>query len=104
LFWFTQPTHRSHFSIHWLDIATFAGIGGLWLWFFAKELSKEKHYVPLHDPRLHGEWPPHAAHDADKAGPREQRGGEEGGFEAHAGVEDSPIVPGGGGSGVAAHG
>jgi hypothetical protein len=82
LFWLTQPTHRSHFSIHWLDVASIVGIGGVWLWFWASEFRKTKEYVSLNDPRLHGEWPPHGNHRE-----LEQHGGDAHGIEAHAGTE-----------------
>lgn len=105
LFWFTQPSHRTYLSIHWLDIATFAGIGGMWMWMWTKELSKATTWVPENDVRLHGEWPPHEDHG--QAAPRSVRGGEEGGFESHAGVEMNRPVIGGSetaGGGVTAHG
>ena len=93
LFWVTQPTHRSHLTIHWLDIATFAGIGGMWMWMWTRELRKAKTWVPENDVRLHGEWPP--VEDHGQAEARANHGGEEGGFESHAGVETNRPVVGG---------
>lgn len=58
MFWYTQPSHRSHLTVNFLDIATFAGIGGIWLWAWTRELNKTKTWVPVNDTRLHGEWPP----------------------------------------------
>jgi hypothetical protein len=88
LFWFSQPTHRTHLGIHWIDIAAFAGIGGIWMWMWTKELSKAKTWVQENDVRLHGEWPPHEDHHA--AAP-----GDEVGPAAHAGVETNRPVVGG---------
>ncbi|MDE0098615.1 MAG: hypothetical protein OXM87_03220 [Truepera sp.] len=54
LFWFIIPTfERSGFQLSILDVALFVGIGGLWLWTFARSLGSRS-ILPLHDPRLAG--------------------------------------------------
>jgi hypothetical protein len=50
LFWTIVPLfHPEHLTIHWLDLAAPAGIGGIWLWLFLRELRAEP-LLPLHDP------------------------------------------------------
>jgi hypothetical protein len=40
LLWVLGPAlGRTHLSIHWMDLALFAGLGGLWLALFARELA-----------------------------------------------------------------
>ena len=39
------------FTLHWLDLATLVGVGGLWLAFFARQLQAMP-VLPLHDLRL----------------------------------------------------
>jgi len=53
VYWLVAPTFsiREHAaSVHWMDLAALAGIGGLWLWLFATGLKR----VPLlsGDPRF----------------------------------------------------
>jgi hypothetical protein len=40
-----------HFQLHWLDLATLVGVGGIWLAFFVRQL-RAMPILPLHDPRL----------------------------------------------------
>ena len=49
LFWLIVPAHESAFHLHWLDLVALAGIGGLWITVFSRELRKRS-LVPLHDP------------------------------------------------------
>lgn len=52
VWWMITPTfypHGLHFS--WLDFAAFIGVGGVWLFFFARNLES-KPLVPLNDPRF----------------------------------------------------
>jgi hypothetical protein len=52
LFWQVAPAfYEEQLTIHWLDIAAPVAIGGIWLWFFARQL-KDKPLLPLHDPNL----------------------------------------------------
>ncbi len=52
LFWLVAPAfHAQGISVHWLDVVTLLGIGGLWIAFFAWQL-KGKRLLPLHDSRL----------------------------------------------------
>jgi hypothetical protein len=53
LFWVVAPNFHHEFHVHWLDVAAPAGIGGVWLWFFLREL-KSRPVLPLRDPRLEG--------------------------------------------------
>jgi len=52
LYWLVMPTHHQdgiHFS--WMDITTFIGIGGLFLWYFWRRYSANA-VVPVNDPGL----------------------------------------------------
>ena len=52
VFWTLVPLFRPHgISIHWLDVVATAGIGGLWLWWFFRELRSHP-LLPLHDPYM----------------------------------------------------
>lgn len=60
LFWLTAPEFSPDaFRVHWMDVAAPAGIGGIWLAYFAWQL-KGRPLLPLGDPELaaaieHGE-------------------------------------------------
>lgn len=60
LFWMTAPEFSPDaFRVHWMDVAAPAGIGGIWLAYFAWQL-KGRPLLPLGDPELaeaieHGE-------------------------------------------------
>lgn len=52
LFWLVKPAFYSQgFSLHLLDILAPVGIGGIWLWFFIRQL-RGKPLLPLRDPRF----------------------------------------------------
>jgi hypothetical protein len=52
IFWTIGPLfHPSGFTVHWLDLAAPAGIGGIWLWLFLRELRSQP-LLPLHDPYM----------------------------------------------------
>jgi hypothetical protein len=52
VFWTLVPLFHPHgIAIHWLDLAAPAGVGGLWLWMFFRELRSQP-LLPLHDPYL----------------------------------------------------
>lgn len=56
LWWYITPTFRHELTLHWLDIACPIGLGGIWLWAWAREL-KGRLAVPVYDPRLRDDWP-----------------------------------------------
>ena len=49
LYWQTVPNFQDRITIHWLDFAALAGIGGVWLLVFARALSGPP-LLPVHDP------------------------------------------------------
>lgn len=52
LFWQIAPAfYEEQLTVHWMDLAAPVAIGGLWLWFFARQM-KDKPLLPLHDPGL----------------------------------------------------
>ena len=53
LYWLTQPSfsHGGGLHPHWLDLATMAAVGGLWVALFAWNL-KDKPLLALNDPRV----------------------------------------------------
>ncbi len=54
LYWLVAPAfHPGAFSLHWMDVLTPIGMGGIWIAVFVKQLQG-KSLVPLHDPRLAG--------------------------------------------------
>ena len=54
LMWLVVPAHEPAFHVHWLDLATLAGIGGLWVAGFSRQLRKRS-LLPLGDPEFHPE-------------------------------------------------
>lgn len=50
-YWQVAPNYHHHVTVSWLDFATLAAIGGLWLWFFVL-LFKRRPIVPFNDPYL----------------------------------------------------
>jgi len=52
VYWLIAPAFSpGQFAIHWLDLATVVGLGGVWLAAFVWQL-KGRPLVPLHDPSL----------------------------------------------------
>ncbi len=52
IFWLVMPNlQKHHFHFSWLDIATFIGIGGTFIYFVCKRLSSQP-IVPVNDPKL----------------------------------------------------
>lgn len=52
LFWLVTPTYSPRvMTIHWLDVVTFIGIGGVWLAMFCWQLQ-QRPLLPLRDPEL----------------------------------------------------
>ena len=50
LFWMIGPTFTGeHFHLSWMDLVAPVAIGGLWLAFFARELSRRP-LIPINDP------------------------------------------------------
>lgn len=54
LMWLVVPAHEPAVHVHWLDFATLAGIGGLWVAGFSKQLRKQS-LLPLGDPEFRAE-------------------------------------------------
>jgi hypothetical protein len=54
LMWLVIPAHEPEFHVHWLDLATLAGIGGLWVAGFSRQLRKRS-LLPLGDPEFRPE-------------------------------------------------
>jgi hypothetical protein len=56
LFWIIVPAFgRQTLSVHWLDITLLAGIGGVWLAWFAQQVRSAP-LLPRHDSRLQEAW------------------------------------------------
>lgn len=51
LFWHIMPAFHETISIHWLDFLMPIGMGGVWLWFFIRQLDR-KPLVVQRDPRF----------------------------------------------------
>lgn len=52
LVWLSRPTwHHGSFSIHWLYLAAPVAVGGLWLYFFSRELAGRP-LLPVNDPKV----------------------------------------------------
>jgi hypothetical protein len=52
LFWLVTPAfHPSEFAVHWMDVATLVGLGGIWLSVFVWQLQGRS-LVAIHDPSL----------------------------------------------------
>ena len=50
LLWLVEPMFEHHgFPIHWMDIAIPAGLVGVWLFLFARQL-RSRPLLPLNDP------------------------------------------------------
>ncbi|MBC7545662.1 MAG: hypothetical protein H7338_23275 [Candidatus Sericytochromatia bacterium] len=57
MYWHVHPAFTSSVAFHWLDVATYVGIGGMWLGLFFWQLQKKPllpPYLPeVHDPHGH---------------------------------------------------
>jgi len=54
-FWLVAPAFSPRqFSLHWLDLATLVGVGGLWLAYFLR-LVQARPLLPAHEPALEEE-------------------------------------------------
>ncbi|MFC1729469.1 hypothetical protein ACFL6I_03940 [candidate division KSB1 bacterium] len=52
IYWLVMPAlHHETAHLSWLDLTTFAGIGGIYIYFFFKKLASQP-LVPVGDPRL----------------------------------------------------
>lgn len=52
LYWLAAPSFQQHgLGLHWLDLATLVGVGGLWLGFFFRQLQGAS-LLPPNDPAL----------------------------------------------------
>ena len=57
IFWWVTPTFQTHIGLSVADVGTPLLIGGIWLWLWARELMvRNAPVVPVHDPRLEGNW------------------------------------------------
>jgi len=55
LYWFIKPAFSpGQFTMHWLDLTTLIGLGGVWLAVFIWQLKKHQ-LIPQYDPRLEEE-------------------------------------------------
>jgi hypothetical protein len=48
LFWLTAPAYSEHFHFSWMILASFAAVGGIWLWAFVGAL-KGQTIIPVHE-------------------------------------------------------
>ena len=60
IFWQVAPNFREHLYFHWVDAATWLGVGGIWLGLFFGQL-KRMALLPEGDPRLQAKLAVHAA-------------------------------------------
>jgi hypothetical protein len=52
IFWTVTPLfHPEHVTVHWLDLAAVAAVGGFWMWTFLGQL-KSQPLLPVHDPYM----------------------------------------------------
>ncbi len=51
LYWQAAPNFSPRIGLHWLDVAAWLALGGVWLWFFARRLGGRS-LLPVHDPFL----------------------------------------------------
>lgn len=52
LYWFVVPAFSPKaFTVGWIDFAAVLGLGGVWVWFYVRQLQRHP-LVPLHDPAL----------------------------------------------------
>ncbi len=61
IFWQVAPTFREHLHFHWVDAATWLGVGGLWLAIFFGQLRRMGKLLPEGDPRLQAKLAVHVA-------------------------------------------
>lgn len=52
--WLIAPEFHARISVHWLDLAALAAVGGFWVAAFLSALARAP-LAPLHDPRAHPE-------------------------------------------------
>ncbi len=51
LYWMVAPAFVEHLQVHWLDIAALVGVGGIWVWFFLRQLQRRP-ILAYNDPKL----------------------------------------------------
>ena len=51
IFWLAAPNFHHHLTFHWLDLATMAGVGGVWVALFVNHLQ-QRPLLPIQDPFL----------------------------------------------------
>jgi hypothetical protein len=63
LYWWIEAGFKDEMSFYWLlDLAAVVGLGGLWVWWFLRELRKRP-LLPLHDPYLAEYLPEALSHE-----------------------------------------
>jgi hypothetical protein len=60
LYWIIMPAWPEVrvSPFHWIDFVLPFALGGLWLAAFATMVKRTESMLPVHDPRLEGNWPP----------------------------------------------
>jgi hypothetical protein len=62
IYWLIAPEfHHGEFHLHLLDIIAPVGLGGIWVWFFCRQL-KNRPLLPIGDPELEGAIGPGEGH------------------------------------------
>lgn len=61
IFWLVCPTFRPEMHFHWVDAATWLGMGGIWLGLFFGQLKRMTPLLPEGDPRLQEKLAAHVA-------------------------------------------
>jgi hypothetical protein len=52
IYWLLAPSLGAERVLpHWMDLAAWLGLGGIWMWWFVRELGRRP-LVPAHDPRV----------------------------------------------------
>jgi hypothetical protein len=52
LYWVVMPTFHKHgVVLNWMDITSFVGLGGIFLYLFFSKFSKQA-MIPVNDPKL----------------------------------------------------
>ncbi len=51
LYWIVLPSYNHGLHISWMDLTTLAGVGGIFLWYFWRQMTARP-VIPVNDPRL----------------------------------------------------